>query len=344
MSYSKTKIPLLNYDTKSINQDVPIEDVIAAYAGEHVGNTRGKNIRCPSPNHNDKKPSAHIYHDRNICKCFSCGGNFTPINLAKEYFPDLPFPELCRKVIDDFHLNPYMYSNLGEVEAAQSAHNKNKFFDVFPLDYNELDFIGLHGATQAESEVTYAVSSLDYFNHFYGEIPRCAYDEVFGANGEILTMNITAGEAADMGLIERAEKHEYRKNPSIRDLWASDKKGVEQMMLGKCHDKLDELHEQLFEKKDAVENYRARHTSDDTRKAEKLRSAYIGFIMEGRTVQLKPEQEKSINEFCEFESNKSIIGILQKEIKQANAIASKITEHQKERNKALKEHRYYGRE
>ena len=60
MSYLKTKIPLLNYDTKSINQDVPIEDVIAAYAGEHVGNTRGKNIRCPSPNLSKYQATSHL--------------------------------------------------------------------------------------------------------------------------------------------------------------------------------------------------------------------------------------------------------------------------------------------
>lgn len=336
-------VPFLKYDTKSINQDVPIESVIATYAGIHLSNSRGKNIHCPSPNHNDKKPSAHIYKDKNICKCFSCNASFNAIGLAKEYFPDLSFPDLCQKVLEDFGLNPYQYSNLAEVEAATTARKENKFYDTFPLNYEELDFIGLHGASQKESEITYAVNALDYFNHFFGEVPRCAYDEVYDENGRVLTMHVTAGEAADMGIIDSNEQHEYRQNPSFIDLWRDSKKDTEQMMLNKCYDKIDELREQILDYQSSVDDFKSKYSSDETRGIEKLRSAYINAVMQGQTIKLRPEQEQKINDFCKFESNKNILALLKEDVKQANKIALKISDHQKERNKALKEHRCYER-
>ena len=37
------------------------------------------NIKCPSPDHDDKKPSAHIYNNR--VWCFTCKRYFSVINI-----------------------------------------------------------------------------------------------------------------------------------------------------------------------------------------------------------------------------------------------------------------------
>lgn len=133
----------IRYDTERINADIPIRDVIERYTGSKV--TSNGVIRCPSPTHEDRHPSAKVYDKTNTCHCFSCNTTFTPITLAKMYNPNLSFPELCRKLIDDFRLDLYSYSNAEEVEKVNGTMDKDKFVDTFPLTRDELRFLGING-------------------------------------------------------------------------------------------------------------------------------------------------------------------------------------------------------
>ncbi len=134
----------LRYDTEAINRDIPIKEVIERYAGINV-NVRG-NIACPAPDHTDSHPSAKIYEHSNTCHCFSCQSNFSPISLAKDYHPDLTFPDVCKLLVEDFGLSLERYSNIDEVRRVQNAAKRNEFADTFPLDADELKSIGLNAA------------------------------------------------------------------------------------------------------------------------------------------------------------------------------------------------------
>ena len=143
----------LRFDTEAINKDIPIKDVIERYAG--IRTDRRGNIVCPAPDHNDSHPSAKIYEHSNTCHCFSCQSNFNPISLAKEYHPEMKFPDLCKKLLDDFGLSMENYSNINEVRRFQEYSKKNEFTDIFPLEISELKYIGLNNANGSRMKIDY---------------------------------------------------------------------------------------------------------------------------------------------------------------------------------------------
>lgn len=143
----------LRFDTEAINKDIPIKDVIERYAG--IRTDRRGNIPCPAPDHNDSHPSAKIYEHSNTCHCFSCQSNFNPISLAKEYHPEMKFPDVCKMLLDDFGLSMEHYSNIDEVRKFQESSKKNEFIDVFPLEISELKYIGLNNASGSQMKIDY---------------------------------------------------------------------------------------------------------------------------------------------------------------------------------------------
>ncbi|MCM1235820.1 MAG: toprim domain-containing protein [Ruminococcus flavefaciens] len=62
------------------------------------------NIRCPSPAHNDSRPSCSCSASRNTCKCFSCGEVFDTIDLyqclsEKVYGVTVPFYKAVENIL-----------------------------------------------------------------------------------------------------------------------------------------------------------------------------------------------------------------------------------------------------
>lgn len=137
----------LTFDRDALNKAVPIEDAIQLYAG--IRTDRRGNISCPSPKHMDKHPSTKIYHNTNSCYCFSCQARYDPVSLACDYNPDLSFPELCKKMTEDFGIPLEAVSNIAEVRAVEEANRERRFIDVFPISVSECKKIGLEGAMGA---------------------------------------------------------------------------------------------------------------------------------------------------------------------------------------------------
>lgn len=330
------KIPFLTYDTRRMNEDIPIRDVIAMYAGS-VPSEKGKNIRCPSPNHKDKKPSAHIYG--NNCKCFSCGGNFSPISLAKEYFPELSFPDLCRKLLDDFGRDVYQYSNLSEIEAIKDARASHKFYDYFPVTEDELNSIGLHNPNGNE-EHFYSVKATDYYLFYNGEIPKGV--QTHDENGAELLMELTCGEARDMGIPTMSDaEHEYiESSPTIQQIWKDDKDGIEAMIVGKCFETMTAISQHIESTKTEIESYRNTHTTNQIKEADKLRSGYVKILSSGGSVRLSDVQKGKIEDLYAFERNKELLPVLNSRLSYTESILNKVTEHREEREQALKFRRH----
>lgn len=134
--------PYVKFDVEYLKENIPIERVMQEYAGINTDVRRGKAVKCPAPDHPDKRPSAQIYHDNNICKCFSCGGAFNPVSLAKAYNPTMNFTDLCYKLAEDFGIPLEVCSDISEREQAKKEH-RPIFSESFPLKYSELEEIGL---------------------------------------------------------------------------------------------------------------------------------------------------------------------------------------------------------
>ena len=134
--------PYVKFDVEYLKENIPIERVMAEYAGVQTDGRRGKAVKCPAPDHPDKRPSAQIYHDNNICKCFACGSAFNPVSLAKAYNPNMNFTDLCYKLAEDFGIPLEVCSDIRDREQAQKEH-RPIFSESFPLKYSELEEIGL---------------------------------------------------------------------------------------------------------------------------------------------------------------------------------------------------------
>lgn len=134
----------LKYDAKAINRDIPIREALMTIAGI-TEDGRGKQIRCPSRSHEDKKPSAFIYdkNGQNHCFCFSCQKKFTPIDLALEYGART-FPEACEMLVRQWGLPLSQYSNYDEVVAAQNSKvDGTNIHEVFPLNREDCQKLGI---------------------------------------------------------------------------------------------------------------------------------------------------------------------------------------------------------
>lgn len=140
----------LRYDAKAINRDVPIEQVYEKYVGPITNN---KMVKCPSPSHPDKSPSAHLYKGScgNNCRCFTCNVTFSPVSIVMEQ-TGLDFPKACQQLIDDFNLPLEMYSNASQVENYKKSANKEKF----PLSADDCELLKL------PSPFSTAIPNLNY--------------------------------------------------------------------------------------------------------------------------------------------------------------------------------------
>lgn len=322
-------IPRLRFNTRLINKDIPIREVIARYTGISVPQSN-KNIKCPSVRHNDNKPSAHIYG--NNCKCFGCGMNFSPLTLAKEQYPELSFADVCERLLDDFGLDVYNYSNKAEVEAARRAKKENKFYDCFPLTEEELNFIGLQNPQYNEEQV-YPVKISEYFAFFFGEIPPDI--EVY-EDGKEKLIELTENEAIQMGLIP--ENIGILKSnvafPTLQQLWKQDKDGIEEMIIGKCGEAIEGIDFATKAVKQAVEQYQSSHSNAELKKTERICSEYVEIVANGGNVRLLDEQKDSIRDFFEFSQRKNVeLPTLNEDKKYVEKILDKVLEQQRRRAK-----------
>ena len=60
----------------------------------------GRPFRCPSPDHEDRNPSAAYYRDSQRVHCFGCGRNWDVFDLAGIAFDTTAFPEQVRRVAE----------------------------------------------------------------------------------------------------------------------------------------------------------------------------------------------------------------------------------------------------
>ncbi len=153
----------LRYDAKAINSAVPIEMVYEKYVGPITGHNNM--VHCPSRNHTDKTPSAHLYKGNcgNNCRCFSCSKSFSPISIVMEQ-TGMDFPKACQQLIDDFNLSIYSVSNASQVENYKNAAVKEKF----PLSPEDCELIHI------PSPFCTTVPNLNYSNdrEVYEEAPE----------------------------------------------------------------------------------------------------------------------------------------------------------------------------
>lgn len=125
------------YYADELNKAVPIADVMNSYG---LDVAFGRNVKCPSPSHKDKYPSAKIYKKGNNCYCFSCNQNFTPIKIVMEYenLSDNELPKACQILCEKFGLDR---RDFGEGIELDTDYTKED--DPFPFSYDELRLIGL---------------------------------------------------------------------------------------------------------------------------------------------------------------------------------------------------------
>ncbi len=398
---NNNETPALRYDTKALNADVPIREAMKMYAG--IAAEGNKMVHCPSPNHTDKKPSAKIYDNTNGCKCFSCQKFFTPIELVKEYNPNLSFPEICQKLIEDFGLNPYHYSNLAEIEAFEQAQREHRFIDYFPLAQSELDFIGVINPSKTEElfsisfeefarEIDYCETreevkeAVSFYKCLYAEAlkkpemhGKAKYLDCFICEDKV---ELCYGKAAEIGLVPEmkdgkgnAIRHNYLHLPSIQEVWQNDRESVEEMLISYAENTADMYLNHIAALNQVVKEWESKPESYH-KEAELLRKAVITGTMnkirsgeistvktdehelvirtqnEANTLNittsysegcfsglfnLKPEQQEKIDGLYKYETCKfSEIDIMRERYEIASGIAEKITEHQKEREQALK--------
>lgn len=321
-------IPRLRFNTRQINKDVPIREVIAKYTGVPVTQSN-KNIKCPSVRHNDNNPSAHIYG--NNCKCFACGGNFSPLTLAKEQYPELSFADVCERLLDDFNLDVYNYSNKAEIDAAKCAKKENRFYECFPLTEEELDFIGLQNP-KTDVQRVYPVKITEYFAFFFGDIPSDI--EVYDENGKEKLIELTESEAIQMEIVPenvKALEGDFT-SPTIQQLWKQDKNGIEEMIIDKCYETIEDIEIETEAVEQAVEQYQTNHSKAEIKEAEKIRDRYLKIVDSGGNVRLSDEQKNKIEGFLVFEQRKNVdLPSLNKDREYAEEILAKVLEQQKQR-------------
>ena len=211
MDIQNNQKPLLRYDAELINQSIPIQEVIERYTDIVI--TKGS-CRCQSPSHEDSSPSAHIYESTNRCFCFGCHKSFTPITIAMNVF-NLQFPDACEKLIHDFGLSLENCSNISELERASGSEQT----EVFPLNANECNLIGLVGAFKK----TVA-------NPFYGELIE---------------------EDDGYSYLNDCQPKSF-KVKSLPEIWKENPFETEEMLINKCDETIEQLNEWCV---DTMESY-----------------------------------------------------------------------------------------
>lgn len=274
--------PFLRYNSADINKDVPIESAIAKYVGYTV--QRNNTIRCPNPEHPDSHPSAHIYHDKNKCRCYSCNESFSPIDIAMKNC-NLSFPEACEQLIQDFGLDKRVYTNINEIEAITQAHMENRFYDSWYLNDDEIKNIGLEPNT---NKSTVKVDANKYFEAVYGEKSL----EKF----EGKTFNVSLDTAVEYGLASPELPKTLAQIPSsMQMMWSQgnfeDKIAMEDMILGKCDEAIEKATNIKESYKLSIKNYFEKYTPEVQ---DKLLDFCKKYIEKGLNLQEKNDGSYSL--------------------------------------------------
>lgn len=111
-------------------------------------------VRCPSPDHEDPNPSAHLNTAKNVFHCKSCGAKGDVLDLAAWHFrypvpgykDGATFPELRRKMAADLGHQPQQHSHTAVVTRPQptSGSENGAWEPLMPLDGEPLPPFPLH--------------------------------------------------------------------------------------------------------------------------------------------------------------------------------------------------------
>lgn len=321
------------FDTEALKQAVPITEIISRYT-DITPDTKG-NIRCPAPSHDDKTPSAKIYTQSNRVRCFGqCCKSFDIIALTEEYFPELSFRDVCRKLIDEFNLDIYRYSNLAEVEAERSAKFRNVFHDHFPIDDKEIEALGLYNPKHGKVEELFNIKAEDYYLAVCGEIPPNA--QIKDKNGDDLIIKLSHGDAVFYDLIPCKEtdangkpaEHTYTKVDTLQDMWKEDKRAVEQFLIDKGNDLLDEIDMAIADFEDGMKEW-----NSETAIYRKNAKTFYDMKQNDPNVNLIDTQYKMAAEYVVMHSYEQELSALRAERLAVAKIVHKITQHGQAREK-----------
>ena len=239
----------LRYDLDAINKAVPIEDVIRRYSG--IDTSRRGNISCPSPNHSDKKPSAHIYSHTNTCTCFACGRTFTPLTIVKENM-NVSLPNASQMLIDDYNLDMEYYSNIAEVRKAKADIKQGKTTDIFPLTPQECKLIGLESA-MATTVLNPLYDTKDQEESYsYGD--------------------------------------KYIRIENLSETWKRDRNAVEAMLVEKCDETIEGINNRILLATQSIGEFIAGFAESKYTEAVKVYEAYEKYNTPERPLKLTEEQ------------------------------------------------------
>lgn len=295
----------LQYDFKAINSSIPITSVLERYAGIDTSNYRSRNIRCPSTEHQDKKPSCRVYEKTNTCYCFSCNQSFNVLSLVTEHTGQR-LTDACRQLINDYGLPLESYSNLNDLKSVMNLDGTIKDEEVFPLSPNDDKLLGLRAFNRVVTNPNYDVETYneetDEFNHY------------------------TVGEP-------------YWKIDSLADIWKDNKSLVEDIILGKCEEQKDRLNETkedyIYQKIKIVNLFSDELTPSDFNQGIKLYEAYKKYSLEDVQINLNEKQSNLIHQFCLLNNCIEKIKEIDNLISKINAIEKKVYNMREKRMEKL---------
>ena len=118
------------YDISAFKNSIDIREVLGHFG---YGTAINRNIKCPGNEHEDNKPSARIYLDKNICKCFSCDNRFSTIDIVMKNAEVETWQEACDYMIENFDCKGF-YTD---------KNKENEEQEKFPLTRQEILDLGL---------------------------------------------------------------------------------------------------------------------------------------------------------------------------------------------------------
>ena len=118
------------YDISAFKNSIDIREVLGHFG---YGTAINRNIKCPGNEHEDNKPSARIYLDKNICKCFSCDNRFSTIDIVMKNAEVETWQEACDYMIENFDCKGF-YTD---------KNKENEEQENFPLTRQEILDLGL---------------------------------------------------------------------------------------------------------------------------------------------------------------------------------------------------------
>lgn len=351
----------IKYDTAALNRAVPIEQALGRYMGVQVHDRR--QIHCPKPEHVDKKPSATVYHNTNTCHCFSCNSTFKPVDIAQIAMPNLKFIEVCERLCDDFGLDPYQFSNKGEIEDLRKDGNssKHKFIERFPLDENDLEAIGVENTTSIPKPVIVEVTAEEYDllscgEEFVKKTKEKNPNAYILPNGMPDTMEITYGEldaiAKGKPLFDEITKERITNLPNemylkpIRLQWEEaikehdieNRDMLESLLKNMAYNAIDKYNGVIETNQAFINNLKTVLSSPD--KMQEARKWYMGYIYAVHekhiTPKLTPNQSALINAYQLYQPCQEILNSAKKGLEQAETALSKLDKYQAEREKEEK--------